>query len=29
MSTELIIAALIGVCLLVYLVYSIIRPDKF
>jgi K+-transporting ATPase KdpF subunit len=29
MSIELIIAAVIGVFLLVYLVYSIVRPDKF
>jgi K+-transporting ATPase KdpF subunit len=29
MSVELIIAAVIGVFLLVYLVYSIVRPDKF
>jgi len=29
MSIELIIAAILGVFLLVYLVYSIVRPDKF
>jgi K+-transporting ATPase KdpF subunit len=29
MSIELIIAGVLGVFLLVYLVYSIVRPDKF
>jgi len=29
MSTELIIAGILGVFLLVYLVYSIVRPDRF
>jgi K+-transporting ATPase KdpF subunit len=29
MSVELIIAAVIGLFLLVYLVYSVVRPDKF
>jgi len=29
MSAELIVAAIIGVFLLVYLVYSIVRPDRF
>jgi K+-transporting ATPase KdpF subunit len=29
MSTELIIAGVLGVILLVYLVYSIVRPEKF
>jgi K+-transporting ATPase KdpF subunit len=29
MSVELIVAAVIGVFLLVYLVYSIVRPDRF
>lgn len=29
MSTELIIAGFIGVFLLFYLIYSIVRPDKF
>jgi len=29
MSIELIIAGIIGVFLLVYLVYSMIRPEKF
>jgi K+-transporting ATPase KdpF subunit len=29
MSIELVAAAVIGVFLLVYLVYSIVRPEKF
>jgi K+-transporting ATPase KdpF subunit len=29
MSIELIIAGVLGVFLLVYLVYSIVRPEKF
>jgi len=29
MSIQLIVAGLIGVFLLVYLVYSMIRPDRF
>jgi len=29
MSAQLIIAGLIGVFLLFYLIYSIVRPDKF
>jgi K+-transporting ATPase KdpF subunit len=29
MGIELIIAGIIGVFLLVYLVYSIVRPDRF
>ena len=29
MSIELIVAGVIGVFLLFYLVYSIVRPDKF
>ncbi|MGA2975508.1 MAG: K(+)-transporting ATPase subunit F [Spirochaetia bacterium] len=29
MGIELIIAGILGVFLLVYLVYSIVRPDKF
>ena len=29
MNIELIIAGILGVFLLVYLVYSIIRPEKF
>jgi len=29
MSIELIIAGVLGVFLLVYLAYSIVRPDKF
>jgi K+-transporting ATPase KdpF subunit len=29
MSIELIIAGIIGVFLLFYLVYSIVRPDRF
>jgi len=29
MSIELIIAGVLGVFLLVYLTYSIVRPDKF
>lgn len=29
MSIELIIAGILGVFLLVYLVYSIVRPDRF
>jgi K+-transporting ATPase KdpF subunit len=29
MSTELIIAGVLAVILLVYLVYSIVRPEKF
>jgi K+-transporting ATPase KdpF subunit len=29
MSIELIIAGIIGVFLLVYLAYSIVRPDRF
>jgi K+-transporting ATPase KdpF subunit len=29
MSIELIIAGVLGVLLLVYLVYSIMRPEKF
>lgn len=29
MSIELIIAAILGVFLLFYLVYSIVRPDRF
>ena len=29
MSIQLIIAGLIGVFLLLYLIYSIVRPDKF
>ncbi len=29
MSIQLIIAGLIGVFLLFYLIYSIVRPDKF
>jgi K+-transporting ATPase KdpF subunit len=29
MSIELIIAGILGVFLLVYLVYSIVRPEKF
>jgi K+-transporting ATPase KdpF subunit len=29
MSIELIIAGVLGVILLVYLVYSIIRPERF
>jgi K+-transporting ATPase KdpF subunit len=29
MSVELIIAAILGVFLLGYLVYSIVRPDRF
>ncbi|MGA2641761.1 MAG: K(+)-transporting ATPase subunit F [Spirochaetia bacterium] len=29
MSIELIIAGIIGVFLLFYLIYSIVRPDKF
>jgi len=29
MSIELIIAGVLGVFLLIYLAYSIVRPDKF
>ncbi len=29
MSVELIVAGVVGVFLLVYLVYSMIRPDRF
>jgi K+-transporting ATPase KdpF subunit len=29
MSTELIVAGILGVFLLFYLVYSIVRPDRF
>jgi K+-transporting ATPase KdpF subunit len=29
MSIELIIAGILGVFLLIYLVYSIVRPDRF
>ena len=29
MSIELMVAAILGVILLVYLVYSIVRPEKF
>lgn len=29
MGIELIIAGILGVFLLIYLVYSIVRPDKF
>ena len=29
MSIELIIAGILGVVLLIYLVYSIVRPEKF
>jgi K+-transporting ATPase KdpF subunit len=29
MSAELVIAGVLGVILLVYLVYSIVRPDRF
>ena len=29
MSIELIIAGVLGVFLLVYLVYSVVRPDRF
>ncbi len=29
MSNELLIAAIIGVLLLVYLTYTVVRPEKF